>query len=115
MKCSSGDDCGGANAVRNNRKHYNRISRALQMLVFDAACSGSTVPNYQECISPESKLHKFCDATLSAEDRLADLLLVKLSGTLRQPRSSCCGVQGLSLSDKVSLVSPDPTYGKRTS
>jgi hypothetical protein len=46
------------------------------MLVFDAACTGSVVPNYQECITPASKAHKFCDASLSAEARLADLVQV---------------------------------------
>lgn len=49
------------------------------MLVFDAACSGTPVPNYQECITPESKSHKFCDMSLPAEDRLADLLQVRAS------------------------------------
>ena len=47
------------------------------MLVFDAACTGTTAPNYQECITPESKSHKFCDMSLPAEDRLADLLQVR--------------------------------------
>jgi hypothetical protein len=49
------------------------------MLVFDATCSGSPVPNYQECMTAASKAHKFCDASLSAEDRLADLLQVWLT------------------------------------
>lgn len=47
-----------------------------QMLVFDASCTGAAVANYQECLTPDSKAHKFCDATLSAEARLADLVQV---------------------------------------
>ncbi len=85
MKCSSGDDCGGANAVRtlSPLSHALPLTSHAQMLVFDAACSGSPVANYQECITPESKAHKFCDANLSAEDRLADLLQVVVLGSWR--------------------------------
>ena len=59
------------------------------MLVFDAACSGTPVPNYQECITPESKAHKFCDMTLPAEDRLADLLQVS-ARRLQHPVARKC-------------------------
>ena len=79
MKCSSGDDCGGANAVRHPPKQPCSPLTSLllpQMLVFDASCTGAAVANYQECLTPDSKAHKFCDATLSAEARLADLVQV---------------------------------------
>ena len=83
------------------------------MLVFDASCSGSTIPNYQECLTPESKAHKFCDASLPAEDRLADLLQAGARSRCPQRRVSRCNAQGLSLSEKVALVAPDPSFGSR--
>ena len=69
------------------------------MLVFDATCTGSAVANYQECLTPDSKAHKFCDATLSAEARLADLvqvgaqavqLLCRVCGGHVTWRDACC-------------------------
>eukprot|EP00051_Salpingoeca_urceolata_P002175 m.47862 g.47862 ORF g.47862 m.47862 type:complete len:851 (-) comp11951_c0_seq1:94-2646(-) len=79
MKCpgDSGEGCGGN----------------CRILVSKSECTGTRSPNFHGCLTPKAKALKYCDTSLTHEERVQDLM------------------SHLSLAEKIAAIAPQPKLG----
>jgi beta-glucosidase-like glycosyl hydrolase len=69
------------------------MGAADRLLVFPYECVGKKIPAYQGCITDKAKSFKYCDMTLSAEERVDAL------------------ISALTSAEKIQLLAPNPSLG----
>jgi beta-D-xylosidase 4 len=69
------------------------MGEANRLLVFPYGCTGKKIPAYQGCVTEKAKSFKYCDMSLSAEDRVNALIDL------------------LTTAEKIRLLAPNQTLG----
>ena len=79
MPCTgaAGETCGGVNAIE----------------VFPFTCTGTVTPNYKGCVTALSKSQKYCDTSLTVDERIESMFA------------------NLTLDEKIGMISPQRRHG----